>query len=90
MDNEDLIENKKPCTVGRTTYIYKNGDIIVREYDGTARNARWWDKHRETQTTSTECECCGRFTPSNKLHHSKSKKHIKYIETISLKQLFIH
>ena len=41
------------------------------------------DKIKEKHTEKFSCECGGRYTYAKKSHHFKSKKHIKFIDTVN-------
>ena len=78
MDNEQM--PKKPRSVQHTTHTLKNGDVIVREYDQTAANSRWWYRHKEEQLKTETCTCGGTFSKNSANHHKKSKRHKRYAE----------
>ena len=61
-------------------YTYTNGDVIIREYNQTACNIRYNDKHNKRLTTSEDCICGGRFTPKNRFEHYNTKLHRNYIK----------
>lgn len=78
MDNEP--NQKKPCCVQHTTHTLKNGDVIVREYDKTEYNSRWWYRHKEEYLKTETCTCGGMFSKNSANHHKKTKRHKRYIE----------
>ena len=77
MENSQVIDVQLPekCCISHKSFTKKNGDVIVREYNQTEWNSRWYQKNKERMTTSNVCICGGQFSPNNKFKHYNSKKH---------------
>ncbi len=83
MANAQVVEVQKMpeyYSVSRKTFTKKNGDVIVREYNQTEWNSRWYAKNKERMTTSEDCVCGGRFSPNNRFKHYNTKTHKQYME----------
>ena len=80
----DLPEEQRTQCIAQKTFYLKNGDVIVREYNQTEWNSRWYKKNKERMTTSDVCVCGGKFSPNNKFKHYNTKMHKQHMATINV------
>jgi len=59
----------------------KNNKEKSREYNKNYYELNK-EKSKEKLYTKCECECGGKYIHVNKSHHNKSKKHLKYLESL--------
>ena len=60
------------------TYIKKNGEVVIKEYNQQEYNLRHYEKHKEKYTDKHECDCGGNYTLPNKAKHYESRIHKLY------------
>ena len=79
----DLKKKKETNKICCKNYYEKNKEYIIEQ------NKKYHEKHKEYQKQYIEqnklnekhrCGCGGCFTTQNKSIHSKTKKHLKYIQ----------
>ena len=75
---ENITPNAKPPLISQKTFVLKNGDIVVKEYDQRKYNSAWYQKHKDKLTAHITCECGGRYMIPNQSRHSQTSKHINY------------
>ena len=66
-----------PCRSSRQYYLV-NKDKIKKYYEDNKENIN------ARKTLKYNCSCGGKYTYSHKTEHTKSKKHITYIESIRM------
>ena len=66
MEKTDCVNERRPI-------------VTLEEY--RERHKKYKKENREKINEKFNCECGGKFTCSNKAHHLKTKKHIKFIST---------
>jgi len=71
-------ETTKAPLISQKTFILKNGDIVIKEYDQRKYNSAWYQKHKTELTASITCECGGKYMLPSQSRHSKTSKHINY------------
>lgn len=77
---EYYIQNKNKIIKDVLTYQKNNKDkkkIIVSKYQNANR-----DKIHIQKNTKHICTCGGKYTPANKASHTKTKKHLNYLNTL--------
>ena len=86
--NYECINKNIPCRTSKEYYNdhkHKKKEYYNNNKDKIAKYTKeWYDNNKDEINTKRkvqyECPCGGRYTHSNKSQHSKTKKHMEYIE----------
>ena len=73
-NKEWRIDNKDKIIETAKKYYYNNKDMIAE------KGKLYRQNNKTKRCIKIECSCGGRYTHFNKSIHSKTKKHMKYIE----------
>tara|TARA_R110000868_G_scaffold271606_2_gene530981 strand:- start:464 stop:748 length:285 start_codon:yes stop_codon:yes gene_type:complete len=63
---------------GMRKYKNKQGEEVIKEYNQTAYNKKFYEKHKEDINKKCTCVCGGSYTKSNRTKHDKGRYHSLY------------
>jgi len=64
---------------GMRKYKNKQGEEVIKEYNQTAYNKKFYEKHKQEINKKEICRCGGSYTKSNRTKHDKGRYHILFI-----------
>jgi hypothetical protein len=88
----EFYQNNKEVILEKRSEYYQNNKEVIAEYKAKyhqknkevilEKKAEYYQKNKEILSEKVVCDCGSEVTKRSLIRHTKSKKHLKYLETI--------